>query len=51
MKLATGPIIRLYYQLADGIEVVLLSVLLPVVACQWSLENWEEAFIASVSYV
>ena len=30
-------------------EVMLLSVLSPIVTCDWHLEDWEEATISSVS--
>ena len=30
-------------------EVMLLSIISPVVACQWGLLSWKEAFIATVS--
>lgn len=36
-------------QLADAMELMLLSVLAPAVKCQWSLTTAEEAGITSVS--
>ena len=36
-------------QLADAAEVMLLSVLGPIVKCQWNLSTAEEAIITSVS--
>ena len=38
-----------YLQLADAVELLLLSVLGPVVKCQWNLSTTEEAAITSVS--
>ena len=38
-------------QLADAVEVMLLSVLGPVVKCQWNLSATEEAAITSVSAI
>ena len=39
-----------YSQLADAMELMLLSVLGPAVKCQWELTTAEEAVITSVSY-
>ena len=38
-------------QLADAMELMLLSVLGPAVKCQWGLSTAEEAAITSVSYL
>ena len=39
----------IYLQLADAMELMLLSVLGPIVKCQWNLSETEEAIITSVS--
>ena len=39
-----------YLQLADAMELMLLSVLGPAVKCQWELTTAEEAAITSVSH-
>lgn len=39
-----------YSQLADAMELMLLSVLGPAVKCQWELTTAEEAAITSVSH-
>ena len=38
-------------QVSDAMEVMLLSVLSPIVTCDWHLENWEEALITSVNKI
>ena len=45
------PHFILYNQLSDAMEVMLLSVLSPILQCEWNLETWEEAFISSVSNI
>ncbi len=41
----SGPVSS---QLADAMELMLLSVLSPAVKCQWGLSTYEEAAITSV---
>ena len=35
----------------DGAEILLLSILGPVLVCEWSLEDWEVALLSSVSFL
>eukprot|EP00761_Pharyngomonas_kirbyi_P014428 gb/GECH01014458.1/.p1 GENE.gb/GECH01014458.1/~~gb/GECH01014458.1/.p1 ORF type:complete len:539 (+),score=114.73 gb/GECH01014458.1/:1-1617(+) len=37
--------------MADSMEMMLLSLFLPVVKEEWDLEDWEEAFVTSVVFV
>ena len=39
----------IFHQLSDGLEVLLVSVLGPVLLCEWQLHPWQEAFITTVS--
>ena len=41
----------LFMQLADAMELMLLSILSPAVKCQWGLSSGEEAAITSVLYI
>ena len=45
----TNTFLHVYWQLADAMELMLLSVLGPIVKCQWDLSTAEEAIITSVS--
>ena len=38
-------------QIADSMEVMVLSILGPVMVCEWRLNLTEEAFITTVRYV
>jgi hypothetical protein len=37
--------------MADAMEVMLLSVLSPIVACEWNLENYQQSMITSVVFI
>ena len=51
LSLSVMPHFILYNQLSDAMEAMLLSVLSPILQCEWNLETWEEAFISSVSNI
>ncbi len=36
-------------QLSDGMELLLVSILGPILLCEWQLESWQEAIITTVS--
>ena len=36
--------------LSDGIEIMLLSILGPVLKCEWELESWQEALISTAVF-
>ena len=36
--------------LSDGIEIMLLSILGPVLMCEWRLESWQEASISTAVF-
>ncbi len=37
------------YQISDGMEIMVLSILGPVLLCEWNLSTWQEAFLTTVS--
>lgn len=39
----------LTFQASDAMEMLLLAVLSPVLRCTWLLEEWQVAFITTVS--
>ncbi len=39
----------LCFQLSDGMELLLVSILGPILLCEWQLESWQEAIITTVS--
>lgn len=38
-----------FLQTTDAMEIMLLSILSPIVKCEWHLKDWEEAMITAVS--
>ncbi len=36
--------------LSDGVEIMLLSILGPVLQCEWQLESWQEALISTAVF-
>ena len=38
-----------FLQITDAMEIMLFSILSPVVKCDWHLKDWEKAIITAVS--
>lgn len=39
------------FQSADAMEIMLLSILGPALACEWLINKWEMAFLSTVVFI